>query len=383
MCPALRSTRNATHNTTRNTSGGDAAVRTGLTPTGHIRLTPSTVPARAQPCPGDRTMAQVVVLDGLVVPAPEHWRSWGRSLAEAGYATMRTGALSPRQAHQLGAFGDNVQACRVAGTFDDCQNMVKALFADAAFRDTFHLSAVNSINWARVMAQVVYYVTASEALRGPVTFSVPTGNFGNVLSGWIARRLGADIADFIVASNSNDILTRFITDNDMSARPVMPTLSPSMDIQVSSNFERLLFEMNDRDGGLTAEQLKRFRSTGHLAVEPDQRASYLTGSFRAARFDDDQTLAEIARVYAATGMLIDPHTATGTAAAQLLRGEHPVVTLATAHPAKFPDAVRRATGVTPELPAHLADLFDLPERFGHLPNDLAAVEHFVETTFTV
>ena len=277
----------------------------------------------------------------------------------------------------------NVRVVAVDGTFDDCQDLVKAMFADEPFRERMRLSAVNSINWARVMAQVVYYVTASEALRGPVTFSVPTGNFGNVLSGWIARRLGADIADFIVASNSNDILTRFITDNDMSARPVMPTLSPSMDIQVSSNFERLLFEMNDRDGGLTAEQLKRFRSTGHLAVEPDQRASYLTGSFRAARFDDNQTLAEIARVYAATGMLIDPHTATGTAAAQLLRGEHPVVTLATAHPAKFPDAVRRATGVTPELPAHLADLFDLPERFGHLPNDLAAVEHFVETTFTV
>src|SRR5690606_33862654 len=166
-----------------------------------------------------------------------------------------------------------------------CQALVKAMFADTAFRDELRLSAVNSINWARVMAQVVYYVVAARALPG-ATFCVPTGNFGNVLAGWIARRMGAPIADFVVASNANDILPRFVNHNDMTTRPVMPTLSPSMDIQVSSNFERLLFEINGRDGGLTAEQLARFASTGALHVEDDQYADWIAGSFRARRVDD-------------------------------------------------------------------------------------------------
>jgi threonine synthase len=276
----------------------------------------------------------------------------------------------------------NVNAVAVDGTFDDCQDLVKAMFADTSFRDDLQLSAVNSINWARVMAQVVYYVTAGRALAGPVTMCVPTGNFGNVLSGWIARHMGAPIDGFIVASNSNDILTRFVNDGDMTTRAVVPTLSPSMDIQVSSNFERLLFEMNDRDGGLTAEQLARFRAKGSLEVEPDQRAEFITGSFRAARCDDTDTLAEIGRVHAETGILIDPHTATGTAAARRLGAVTPgtpVVTLATAHPAKFPDAVARATGVRPPLPAHLADLFDRPERTQTLPNDLATIQQFVRS----
>ena len=175
------------------------------------------------------------------------------------------------------------------------------------------------------------------------------------------------------------ILTRFINDADMTTRDVVPTLSPSMDIQVSSNFERLLFEMNGRDGGLTAEQLARFRATGRLDVEADQRAAFIDGTFRAARFDDAATLDEIGRVYAATGMLIDPHTATGTAAARALAGDRPVVSLATAHPAKFPDAVERATGIRPALPPHLADLFDRPERTSTLPNDLATVQQFVRS----
>jgi threonine synthase len=272
----------------------------------------------------------------------------------------------------------NVHAVAIEGTFDDCQDLVKAMFADQPFRDSLRLSAVNSINWARVMAQVVYYVTATQALRGPVTMCVPTGNFGNVLSGWIARRMGAPIDDFIIASNANDILTRFVNDGDMSARQVMPTLSPSMDIQVSSNFERLLFEMNGRDGGITAEQLGRFRSVGRLDIEPDQRAAFVTGSFRAAKCDDAATLAEIERIHRTTGMLIDPHTATATAAATALgagRDGAPVVTLATAHPAKFPDAVERATGVRPPLPP----LFERPERTQTLPNDLAAVQSFVRS----
>jgi len=210
---------------------------------------------------------------------------------------------------------------------------------------------------------------------------VPTGNFGNVLSGWIAREMGAPIKEFIVASNSNDILTRFINDNDMSARAVHPTVSPSMDIQVSSNFERLLFEMNGRDGGLTAEQLQRFRHTGSLQVEGDQVARWIKPSFRAARFDDDETLAEIRRVHEASGQLIDPHTATGTAAVHALQATadgRAVVSLATAHPAKFPDAVVRATGVHPALPVHLADIFERTERTNRVANDLGAVQAFVE-----
>src|SRR4029079_14162955 len=233
----------------------------------------------------------------------------------------------------------NVHAIAIEGTFDDCQDLVKAMFADAAFRDEQHLSAVNSINWARVMAQIVYYATAAAALRDPITICVPTGNFGNVLAGWIARRMGAPIADFIVASNANDILTRFVNDGDMSTRDVVPTLSPSMDIQVSSNFERLLFEISGREGGMTAEQLARFRASGRLAIESDQRAEFVEGSFRAARCDYEMSRAKIGRVYRESGVLVDPHTATGTFAADRLGGKRPdvpVVTLATAHPAKFP-----------------------------------------------
>ena len=300
------------------------------------------------------------------------------------YPAGRTSEVQRKQMTTV--HSPNVHAIAIDGTFDDCQDLVKAMFADAAFRDELRLSAVNSINWARVLAQTVYYATAAAALAGPITMCVPTGNFGNVLAGWIARRMGAPIADFIVASNANDILTRFVNDGDMSTREVLPTLSPSMDIQVSSNFERLLFEMNGRDGGITGEQLSRFRATGRLAIEGDQRAEFIEGSFRAARCDDAATLAEIGRVYRQSGVLVDPHTATGTNAAHLLGGaapDVPVVTLATAHPAKFPDAVERATGVRPELPPHLADLFDRVERTETLPNDLATVQKFVRSASNV
>jgi threonine synthase len=291
------------------------------------------------------------------------------------YPTGRTSEVQRRQMTTVQS--PNVHAIAVDGTFDDCQDLVKAMFNDAPFRERVNLSAVNSINWARVMAQVVYYVTASHSLAGPVTFSVPTGNFGNVLAGWIAQRMGAPISNFIVASNTNDILTRFITSGDMSAREVVPTVSPSMDIQVSSNFERLLFEMNDRDGGVTAEQLQRFRSTGVLSIESDQRQQWIEGNFTAAASDDAATLAEIARVYQTTGMLLDPHTATGTAAARLMETDHQVVTLATAHPAKFPDAVEQATGVRPALPPHLGDLMTRPERIRTVANDLHDVQQLV------
>ena len=299
------------------------------------------------------------------------------------YPHGRTSDVQRRQMTTVDS--PNVRVVAVDGTFDDCQDLVKAMFNDAPFRDRMGLSAVNSINWARVMAQIVYYVTATDLLATPIDVCVPSGNFGNVFAGWIARRMGAPIDQLIVASNANDILTRFFRSNDMSAAPVLPSLSPSMDIQVSSNFERLLFEMNGRDGGATAEQLQHFRASGRLSVEPDQRAEFLDGVFQAARLDDTETLDVISRTYRESGMLLDPHTAVGVGAVAKLRADGTLrgttVTLATAHPAKFPDAVERATGVRPALPSHLANLFELDEHVTRLPNDLATIQQFVATTF--
>ncbi len=272
----------------------------------------------------------------------------------------------------------NVHTVAIDGTFDDCQDLVKAMFNDAPFREANNLSAVNSINWARVMAQTVYYFTALQALGHSASFSVPTGNFGNVLAGWIAKQMGAPIEKLIVGSNSNDILTRFFDTHAMQMTSVVPTLSPSMDIQVSSNFERLLFEMNDRDGGATAQQLDAFRAKGKLSVEPDQYASWIAPMFRAHRVDDAQTLSVMKRMHLDHGMFVDPHTAVGIASAEhCAEPGVPTITLATAHPAKFPDAVKKATGVEPPLPEHLSDLMERAERIVDLPNDLQAVEAFV------
>jgi len=261
------------------------------------------------------------------------------------------GRVSDVQRRQMTTItSPNVHTVAVDGTFDDCQDLVKAMFNDAPFREANSLSAVNSINWARVMAQTVYYFTALETLGRSASFSVPTGNFGNVLAGWIAQQMGADIEKLIVGSNSNDILTRFFETHSMDMLPVVPTLSPSMDIQVSSNFERLLFEMNNRDGGATTEQLNRFRQSGKLSVEPDQYAKWIAPTFRAHRANNDETLAVMKRIYGESGMLVDPHTAVGIASAEACAEPGvPTITLATAHPAKFPDAVKKATGVHPAL----------------------------------
>jgi threonine synthase len=289
------------------------------------------------------------------------------------------GRVSDVQRRQMTTItSPNVHTVAVDGTFDDCQDLVKAMFNDAPFREANSLSAVNSINWARVMAQTVYYFTALETLGRSASFSVPTGNFGNVLAGWIAKQMGADIDKLIVGSNRNDILTRFFETHSMDMVPVVPTLSPSMDIQISSNFERLLFDMNNRDGGATTEQLNRFRQTGKLSVEPDQFAKWIAPTFRAHRANDAETLAVMKRIYADSGMLVDPHTAVGIASAEACaQPGMPTITLATAHPAKFPDAVKKATGVHPALPDHVADLFDREERIVNLPNDLQAIEAFV------
>jgi threonine synthase len=290
-----------------------------------------------------------------------------------------SGRVSDVQRRQMTTItSPNVHTVAIDGTFDDCQDLVKAMFNDAPFREANNLSAVNSINWARVMAQTVYYFTALETLGRSASFSVPTGNFGNVLAGWIAKQMGADIEKLIVGSNSNDILTRFFETHSMDMLPVVPTLSPSMDIQISSNFERLLFEMNNRDGAATTEQLNMFRQHGNLSVNPDQFARWIEPTFRAHRASDEETLAVMKRIHNESGMLVDPHTAIGIASAEACAEPGvPTITLATAHPAKFPDAVKQATGVHPALPDHVADLFDRQERIINLPNDLQAVEAFV------
>ncbi len=272
----------------------------------------------------------------------------------------------------------NVHNIAVEGSFDDCQDLVKAMFNDAGFRDEMALSAVNSINWARIMGQIVYYFAAGAALGAPgrpIAFAVPTGNFGNVYAGYAARQMGLPVEQLIVGSNRNDILTRFFESGVMAVAPVEPTLSPSMDIQVSSNFERLLFDVLGRDGGAVAGMLGAFRQSGRLELG-EARESEALALFDGARLDDAGTLAEIARLQRETGELIDPHSAVGVFAGRRLRRDPavPVIALATAHPAKFPDAVAEASGIRPALPPRLADLYDREERYAVLPNDLAAVQ---------
>jgi threonine synthase len=275
----------------------------------------------------------------------------------------------------------NVHNVAVEGTFDDCQDLVKAMFADVAFREAVNLSAMNSINWARVMAQVVYYVTAAKAVGAgsPVAYSVPTGNFGNVFAGWVARRTGTPISQLVVGSNSNDILTRWLASGVMEKTGVHPTISPSMDIQVSSNAERLLFELYERNPLLLADRMAEFKDEGRVETG-DTRLASVTEVFDGASFDDDQTRAEIRRTYEATGQILDPHTAVGVAAARAVRRDPdvPMICLATAHPAKFPDAVEQAIGIRPELPPHLADLFDREESYEGMPADLAVLQAHVK-----
>lgn len=290
----------------------------------------------------------------------------------------RTSEVQRRQMTTVAA--KNAHAIAVDGTFDDCQDLVKALFADQAFRDKYGLSAVNSINWARIMAQIVYYVTAALALGAPerpVSFAVPTGNFGNVYAAYAARRLGVPIHRLLVASNRNDILYRFLQRGEMKIGAVEPSLSPSMDIQVSSNFERLLFDLTAGNGVAVAALMTSFRRDGSFALDA-QRMAQVAEVFRGFRLDDAATLRQIAETFRATGETLDPHTAVGAAAARALaEAGVPTISLACAHPAKFPDAVERATGRRPALPARLADLFERPERTAELPNDLDALRRFV------
>ena len=292
------------------------------------------------------------------------------------------GRVSEVQRRQMTTVASaNVHAIAVAGTFDDCQDLVKAMFADREFRDRLNLSAVNSINWARIVGQIVYYFAAAVALGAPhrpVSFSVPTGNFGNVYAAHMARRMGLPIAQLVVATNRNDILARFLTDGRMTIGHVEPSLSPSMDIQVSSNFERFLFELKGESGTAVAAAMRQFRTTGSLPVsEAEWHAAQRL--FTGYRVDDAGTRESIATSWRASGELLDPHSAVAVAAARAVRRDKaaPMVALACAHAAKFPDAVEAATGVRPPLPPHLADLMTRRERIALLPNDIAAVQRYV------
>lgn len=299
------------------------------------------------------------------------------------YILHPKGRVSDVQRRQMTTVADaNVHNIALEGTFDDCQDMVKALFADAAFREKHKLAAVNSINWARILAQVVYYFYAGIAVGSPyrrLSFCVPTGNFGDIYAGYIAARMGLPMERLIIASNRNDILTRCHAQGAYAMLGVQPSLSPSMDIQVSSNFERLLFDLHGRNGTLIREMMERFRTEKTLALSPDVLFS-LRERFDAHAVSDAETTATIARYWRDTGELLDPHTAVGVASADALDGPRhiPIITLATAHPAKFPDAVKAACGITPQLPAHMQNLFSLNERYDVLANDIEAVKRKID-----
>ncbi len=295
------------------------------------------------------------------------------------YPHQRVSEVQRRQMTTVEAA--NAHAIAIEGTFDDCQDLVKALFADTGLRHELNLSAVNSINWARIATQTIYYVAAAVALGAPaVSFSVPTGNFGNVYAGHVARQMGLPIDRLVIGTNRNDILARYFASGRMALTAVEPSLSPSMDIQVSSNFERLLFELKGRNGAAVGEAMQIFRRTGSLP-EDDHAWRAARCLFSAHKVDDSETMETIAQTYARSGVLIDPHTAVAVAAAQgeiaaRARGT-PMIALGCAHPAKFPDAVERATGLRPGLPPPLVDLFDRPERIVVVPNDIGAVSRFI------
>ena len=276
----------------------------------------------------------------------------------------------------------NVHALALEGDFDDCQARLKDMFNDFEFRDGVKLAGVNSINWARVLAQVVYYFTSAVAVGAPhrsVSFTVPTGNFGDIFAGYIARRMGLPIDRLIVATNQNDILHRALSGQGYHKGDTIPSISPSMDIQVSSNFERALFDAYGRDGGAVAQLMEELKSGGFEISQGAMEA--LREVYTSGRASEEETSAQIAATLQATGELLCPHTAVGVKVAEEhLDPDTPMITLATAHPAKFPDAVEAATGVRPPLPPRMADLYDRPERLTRVPNDLAALmEHIKES----
>ena len=293
------------------------------------------------------------------------------------------GRVSDVQRRQMTTVADkNVHCIAIEGNFDDCQRIVKNLFVDEPFRAAHPLGAVNSINWVRILAQVVYYFYAALSLGAPaksVAFSVPTGNFGDIYAGYLARAMGLPIADLVIASNKNDILTRCYHTGVYGTEGVFPTLSPSMDIQVSSNFERLLYNLYDENTAAINGLMNNLKQNGRFSLEKAPLAQ-LQAQFSASCVDDDTTLACMNEIYMSTGEVLDPHTAVGVRAALNCRRhpELPMVTLATAHPAKFPDAVRQACGIEPELPYHMQDMFAKEERQTILPASEDAVKRYIQ-----
>ncbi|MEH6660635.1 MAG: threonine synthase [Parasphingorhabdus sp.] len=297
------------------------------------------------------------------------------------------GRISDVQRRQMTTvLAPNVHNIAIDGSFDDAQAMVKRMFADKEVTNRFSISAVNSINWARLMAQVVYYFYAASQLGAPhrkIAFSVPTGNFGDVFAGYVASKMGLPIEQLIVATNVNDILHRALSAGDYSTGTVTPTAAPSMDIQISSNFERLLFDLEGRDGVKTAARMADFEKSHNMQLEPGMRET-AASIFTSHRVDPDDMSLAMRWAQDKAGQIIDPHSAIGLSAAQNadLDPSVPVVTLATAHPAKFPDAVERATGIRPSLPRRVGDLFDREEKYTKLPGDYDAVKAFIMSNAT-
>ncbi|MBB3975894.1 threonine synthase [Rhizobium azooxidifex] len=289
--------------------------------------------------------------------------------------------VSPVQQRQMTtSSAGNVHAVAVKGNFDDCQNLVKAMFNDKAFREEMQLSGVNSINWARIMAQIVYFFTSAVALGAPdrkISFTVPTGNFGDIFAGFVAKRMGLPVDRLVIATNDNDILARTLKTGRYEMRGVVATTSPSMDIQISSNFERLLFEAHGRDPQAIRRQMEGLKQSGAFEIG-EKVLKAIRKEFRAGRATQKQVAATIAETLEKTGYLLDPHTATGVfVAAKNARTASPMVTLSTAHPAKFPAAVKSASGIDPALPSWLAGMMQREERFEILDPELDTVEAFI------
>jgi threonine synthase len=328
---------------------------------------------------GERTTIVVATSGDTGGAAIEAFR--GRARADL-FVLFPQGRISDVQRHMMTtAEDDNVHALAIEGTFDDCQAIVKSMFNHHAFRDRARLSGVNSINWARIVAQVVYYFTAAVALGAPrrkVAFTVPTGNFGDVYAGYVALRMGLPVDRLVIATNVNDILARTLATGTYDLRGVVATSSPSMDIQVASNFERLLFDAYGRDGAPVRQLMASLDQARRFALS-ERALSGIRAVFSADRADEEETAATIRTVLRETGHFIDPHTAVGVAVAEKDTRDPsiPMVVLGTAHPAKFPDAVEAACGVRPALPQWLAELDQRPERVTILPVDPIAVERHI------
>ena len=291
------------------------------------------------------------------------------------------GKVSDVQRKQMTTIGAaNAHAIAIDGSFDDCQNMVKDMFNDAEFRDGVQLSAVNSINWGRVMAQTVYYFTAAVALGAPdraIAFTVPTGNFGDIFAGFVAKQMGLGIDKLVIATNENDILSRALSTGNYTLSDVEVTITPSMDIQISSNFERLLFEATGRDSLVVRDLMAELKANGSYVL-PEHVRQYITDLFSSGTANQVQTLETMAQVYTRSGYLADPHTAVAIRVAELVdTGTVPMVTLATAHPAKFPDAVEKATGQFVTVPQWAVQRADNAEVLNVLKNDICAVKKFI------